>query len=281
MAEEQTGGAEVGPQKQEKTFWQKLSLWQKILIAIIILTFVFFAWTFIFGGINSIFEFAFVLIVTIVLMIVGYIVLVAGEIFFRPSYYSPKEDYFTRLSNVAIDYMPQNLNNIWFEGDIGKKAVMGGRIIGCLGIPYLIGKRKLDEKGNQAFVESELLETRVPVFEKIEYGKDGDTLFIYVKGWFIFKKTHYLRCNRLLHSTLNGDVTVYDINPVPYGKYFEYPFKQLQKDPQKIMIQSQLEVILATHEHQGDLISQSADAGIYFNPYFKLIEKTQSEISRE
>ena len=126
-----------------------------------------------------------------------------------------------------------------------------------------------------------MLETRVPVFEKIEYGKDGDTLIIYEKGWFIFKRRHHLRCNRLLHSTLNGDVTVYDINPVPYGKYFEYPFKQMQRDPQKIMVQSQLEVILATHEHQGDLISQSADAGIYFNPYFRFIEKSQSEISRE
>jgi hypothetical protein len=48
-----------------------------------------------------------------------------------------------------------------------------------------------------------------------------------------------------------------------------------------MMLQSQLEVILATHEHQGDLISQSADAGIYFNPYFKLVDKMNSEISRD
>lgn len=266
---------------QGKSFWQKLSIWQKVLIGLIILTFLGIGWVFLFGGINSIWEFAFIVLLTIVLMGIFYIVIVAGELAFRPAYYSPKEDYFTRLSNMAIDFCPSNLNNIWFQGDREKKAVNGGKILGCLGVPYFIGKPKLSEKGEQEYIDSKLLNMKIPVFEKIEYGREGDTFFIFEKGWFIFKRRHYLRCNRDLHSELNGDVTVYDINPIPYGRYFEFPFKQVQKDSGRIMIQSQLEVILATHEHQGDLISQSADAGIYFNPYFKALDKMNAEISRE
>ena len=263
-----------GEAPREKTFWGKISLWQKIVIGILIITFIIIVWSFLFGGINSIFEFVFVIFVSIVLIGIGYVVVVAGEIYF-------KEDYFTRLVNLAVDFRPENLNNLWFEGDVGKKSVSAGRILGCIGIPYLIGTPKRDESGAPVYVRSKILKQDIPVFAKIESAGDGDTLFVYEKGWFIFKRRHFLRCNRALHSTLNGDVTIYDINPVPYGKYFEYPYKQYQQETGKIMLQSQLEVILATHEHQGDLISQSADAGIYFNPYFKLMDKMKAEVDRD
>lgn len=285
MAEVTEQKDDIGAKKQQGDdsdgFWAKLSLWQKILLGILILTFIVIAWSFLFGGINSIWELAFIVMLTIVLGGIGYVVIIAGEIFFRPTYYSPKEDYFTRIVNMAIDYCPSNLNEVWFQGDKDKRAVLGGKVIGCLGVPYFIGRPKQDENGKQLYMESKLLDMKIPIFEKIEFGKDGDTLIVYQKGWFVFKKRHYLRCNRQLHSTLNGDITIYDINPVPYGKFFEYPFKQLQRDPGKIMIQSQLEVILATHEHQGDLISQSADAGIYYNPIFKMLKEGNSEISRD
>jgi len=283
MAEEQQKVQEVqNPQKDTSpTFWEKLSIWQKVIIGVILLTFIFIAWTFLFGGVNSIFELAFIVLLTIVLFIILYFITIAGELIFRSSYYSPKEDYFTKLSNMAIDYCPDNLNKVWFQGSTQKRAVVGGKIIGCLGIPYLIGEPILDDKGMQKYTKSEFLDTKVPVFQKINYGNEGDTLIIYQKGWFIFKKKHYLRCNMELHSELHGDVVIYDINPVPYGKFFEYPFKQVQRNPQRIMLQSQLEVILATHEHQGDLISQSADAGIYYNPYFKMVNESNAEISRD
>jgi len=280
--EKQTIQEVQNPQKNSApTFWEKLSIWQKVIIGVILLTFLFIAWTFIFGGVNSIFEFAFIILLTIVLFIILYFITIAGELIFRSSYYSPKEDYFTKLSNMAIDYCPDNLNKLWFQGSTQKRAVVGGKIIGCLGIPYLIGEPILDEKGMQEYVKSDFLDVKVPVFKKIHYGAEGDTLIIYQKGWFIFKKKHYLRCNMELHSELHGDVVVYDINPIPYGKFFEFPFKQVQRNPQRIMLQSQLEVILATHEHQGDLISQSADAGIYYNPYFKMVKETNAEISRD
>jgi len=270
------------PEKSsEPTFWEKLSIWQKVIIGVILLTFIFIALSFIFGGVNSIFELAFIVLLTIVLFIILYFITVAGEIILRSSYYSPKEDYFTKISNMAIDYCPDNLNKVWFQGSREKRAVVGGKIIGCLGVPYLVGEPKRDENGFQVYAKSEYLNMKVPVFHKVSYGEDGDTLLVYEKGWFIFKKKHYLRCNKELHSELHGDVVIYDINPVPYGKFFEYPFKQVQRDPQRIMIQSQLEVILATHEHQGDLISQSADAGIYYNPYFKMVKEQNAEISRD
>lgn len=264
-----------------KGFWGSLSLFQKLVIGIVIITFVLIAWTFLFGGVNSIWELLFVILLVIVLFIISYIVIVASQLIFKAQYYSPKEDHYTKLINMAIQYKPDNLNNLYFQGSDWKKHVRGGKIIGCLGIPYFVGKPKLDSKGKMIYYESKLLNKKVPVFEQLSYGKDGDTLLIYEKGWFIFKKKHYLRCNHKLHSELNGDVIVYDINPQPFGKFFEYPYKQLQGDVARVMLQSQLEVILATHEHQGDLISQSADAGTYYNPFFKLIEKEKAEIARE
>jgi len=264
-----------------KGFWGSLSLFQKIVLGAVIVTFVIIAWVFLFGGVNSIWELLFVILLVIVLFIVAYIVIVASQLIFKAQYYSPKEDYFTRLINMAIDYKPNNLNNLYFQGSDWKKHIFGGKIIGCLGIPYFIGKPKLDNNGKMIWFESKLLRKKVPLFEKVTYGKDGNTLLIYNKGWFIFKKKHYLRCNHNLHSELNGDVIVYDINPQPFGKFFEYPYKQLQGDISRVMLQSQLEVILATHEHQGDLISQSADAGTYYNPFFRLVDKQKAEIQRE
>ncbi len=48
MAEEQQKVQEVqNPQKDTSpTFWEKLSIWQKVIIGVILLTFIFIAWTF-------------------------------------------------------------------------------------------------------------------------------------------------------------------------------------------------------------------------------------------
>lgn len=265
----------------EKSFWQALSIWQKIILFIIILTFVFLGWVFLFGGINSLWELIFVILLVIVLFLITYFIIFAGQFIFKERYYSPKEDYFTRVINTAIDFKPSNVNNIYFEGDNDHKLVYGGQIKGMLGIPYFVGDPELDKDGQWIYYESKLLKKKIPKFKNIVWGKEGDTLFIYDKGWFIFKRRHFLRCNRELHGDLHGDVAIKDINPVPFGKFFEYPFKQLQKDIGKIMLQSQLEVILATHEHQGDLISQASDAGTYYNPYFRMIKEQSAEISRE
>lgn len=271
------------PQKkaQGKTFWERLGVGQKAIIFLIVVIFVAVAWFLLFGGFRSLYDAIFIIVIALFLSAVGYIVLVAGEIFFRPAYFSPKEDYITRLINLAVSYCPDNLNNLYFRGSIAKKHVYGGKIIGCLGIPYLIGSPLKDEKGKILFHESEMLNnTKIPIFEKIEYGREGDTFFIYEKG-FIFKKRHYLRCHIDLHSDLNGDVMVDDINPVPYGRLFEYPFKQLQEQAPRIMLQSQLESIIATHEHQGDLVSQATDNGLYYSPYFRGLQIQQSEIPKE
>lgn len=163
--------------------------------------------------------------------------------------------------------------------------VNAGKIIGCIGIPYLVGKQKLDSSGNPIFIESKYFNgKKMPVYDSIHYGEEGDTLFIVTKpaGFLgLFPKKLFIRCDRELHGELSGDVIIEDINPVPYGKFFSYPFKQIQKDSERVMVQNMLEVILQTFEHQSDLISMSADAGIYYNPYFKLVEKTNAEKSME
>ncbi len=264
-----------------KGFWGSLSLFQKIILGILIISFIFIGWVFLFGGVNSIWELAFVIVLAIVLFFIAYIVIVASKLAFKHDYYSPKEDMYTKYVNMAIDYCPNNLNNLYTEGSDWKKHVFIGKIVGCLGIPYFIGEAVQDANGKQVWAESKFTRKKVPVYKNITYGKDGDTMFVFEKGWFVFKKRHIARVNHDLHTELNGDVIIHDINLVPYGKFFEYPYKQIQKGIGRIMQQAQLEVIIATHEHQGDMISQSADAGTYYNPFFRMVEKGRAEITRE
>lgn len=268
-------------QESGKGFFESLSLLQKIVLFFVIITFVFISWVFLFGGVNSIWELAFVIVLTIVLFFITYIIIVASKLVFKSDYYSPKEDMYTKYVNMAIDYCPNNLNNLYAEGSDWKKSVPLGKIVGCLGIPYFIGDPVLDGDGKQKWVESKFTKKKIPLFSNITWGKDGDTMFVFEKGWFVFKKRHIARVNHELHTELNGDVIIHDINLVPYGKFFEYPYKQIQKGVGRIMLQSQLEVIIATHEHQGDMISQSADAGTYYNPFFRMVEKGRAEITRE
>ncbi len=281
MAEEGEPQLNSKQEVKDKGFWSSISLVQKIILGFIIITFVFIGWVFLFGGVNSIWELAFIIILTIVLFAIAYVVIVASKIIFKSEYYSPKEDMYTKYVNMAIDYCPDNLNDLYTEGSDWKKNVKIGKIIGCLGIPYFIGDPIIDENGKQKFIQSKFTKKLIPVFKSVRYGKDGDTLFVYEKGWFVFKRRHVARINHELHTDLNGDVIIHDINLVPYGKFFEYPYKQVQKGVGQIMLQSQLEVIIATHEHQGDMISQSADAGTYYNPFFRMVEKGRAEITRE
>lgn len=278
-------------QKKDNSLFGKMGGTQKALLIILGIAMFFIVWTFVFGGITSIYQ------------LIGFIVsfvaiggLFYGLAFFiswylAPDYFSPKKDYFTRLVNLSIDLKPSNVRDLYFRGEKDKKRVKAGKIVGLLGVPYFIGKiktydadvvnedRKLIHKaGSIVFERSLVLKKQLPVFEKVEYGEDGDTLFVYESGFLFLKNRHYLRCHKSLHGDLNGDVEIYDINPVPFGSLFEYPFKQLQSSPAKIMIQNQMEVILATHEHQYDLISQGVDSAVYFNPYFRLMQKQGAEM---
>lgn len=266
---------------EKKGFLANLGLFQKIALLLILLAICYLLFTTFFGGITSFYQLIAFLVAFFILLGLGIVLLKAIEIYFKPSYYSPKEDYFTRVVNMGIDYKPDNLQNIYFQGDKEKRAVYGGKIIGCIGLPYLIGEPELDKDGKWMYMESKLLDMKIPKFKNISYGKDGDTLFIYEKGSLINKRRHYLRCAREFHGDLNGDVVIYDINPTPYGKFWEYPFKQIQRDVGRIMIQSQLEVVIATHDHQGDLISKATDMGLYSNTQFRAMEKQQTEITRD
>lgn len=273
-------GEDIEPTKntQEQGLFAGMSIFRKILLFIVGLIIFLLAWNFIFGGITNVWEALFAVALFIAMLACAYVILKAINIVVQKGYYSPKEDYFTRITNLAVDLRPGNVRDLYFMGSKDKQRVKGGKIIGVLGIPYLIGDPEI-ENGRLKMVKNEKLDQDFPAFKKIWWGKDGDTLIIYEKG-FLLPKRHFLRCNWKLHSELHGDVTVFDINPVPYEQ-FEFPFKQMQKDPARIMIQSQMEIILATHSHQHDLISQGVDSAIYFNPYVRMIQKQQAELSAD
>lgn len=262
---------------------------QKAMLLIFGLAIFFLIWTFAFGGINNFYQLVFFIISFVAIAGLMMVMLTAISWYFAPDVFSPKKDFFTKTVNLAVDLKPTNVYNLYFKGDIGKKMVKAGKITGLIGIPYLVGKPKFHEediykdgkiiakKGSPVYEKSLILKRNMPIFEKIEYSSDGDTLFIYESGWFLFKRKHYLRCHRSLHSDLNGDVFIEDINPVPYGAW-EYPYKQLQEQPARIMLQNQLEVILATHDHQADLISQGVDAAVYYNPAFRIATRANAEM---
>lgn len=269
--------------KQKKGFFERMSFFQKILIFVIAVTFLLLAASTIFGGFKNVYQFLFYLVVFVALGLGAYVVIKATGLIFKPRYFSPKEDLRTKTINMATVYKPDNLRDLYFTGDRGKKRVCAGKIIGCLGIPYFIGKIIRNKKGKVVYTHIKDYEgKKIPKYENIRVSPtgEGDTLFIVKKGWFIFSKTHYIRCHRDLHSTLNGDVEIYDINPQSYG-WFEYPYKQMQRDVGRIMMQNHLEVIIATHEHQYDLISQGVDSAIYFNPYFQMELKRKAELGEE
>ena len=286
--------------KQPAGLFGSMSATQKVLLIIFGLAIFFLIWTFVFGGITNFYQLIFFLASFLGVGALFYAMIFFIQMYLTPELFSPKKDYFNRLVNLAIDLKPTNVYDLYFRGDKDKKRVKAGKIVGLLGIPYFIGNVKTygkpkdppdtvytDEKGNKhkkgemVYKESKVLKRKIPVFESVVWGDDGDTFFIYESGWFFIKKRHFLRCHRSLHGDLNGDVEIYDYNPIPYGSLYEYPFKQLQAHPERIMIQNQLEIIIATQEHQLDLISQGVDSAVYFNPYFRLLNKQQSEMSAQ
>jgi hypothetical protein len=279
MPDEQTMGGQKPKGKKEGLF-ASLAGWQKVLLLVFALIIFFLIWNFVFGGIKNVYQlFAFVAAFGAIIVL-GFIVLTAVQWYLQPEYFSPKKDFRTRLVNTSIDLKPPNVNDLFYRGSKDKRRVRGGHIIGLMGIPYLIGDIEKDANGEIQYEDAKILKnTKIPKFSKISYGLDGDTLFVYESGWFLFKRRHYLRCNNQKHGDLNGDVDVYDINPIPVGDFFEYPYTQVQKEPAKIMLQHQMETIIATYDHQQDLISQGVDAAIFFNPFFRFVEKQNAELA--
>ena len=271
-------GENIEPKKgvKKEGLLAGMSLFRKIILFLILLSIFLLAWNFIFGGISNIWELFFATVLFVFLSACAYIVIKAVQIYVQKGYFSPREDYFTAVVNLAIDLKPNNVRDLHFQGSRDKQRVKAGKILGILGIPYMIGEPELDDKGKMKYTKNEELGISLPKFKKILLGEDGDTLIVYEHG-FLFPKRHFLRCDKKLHSELHGDVTVYDINPVPAGM-FEYPFRQMQKGIGNIMVQSQLEIIIATQQHQQDYISQSADSAIYWNPYMKMIQEQKAEL---
>ncbi len=253
---------------------QKIAFIILILLIVIIVIFVFA------GGFQDIYQFLFYIIVLIAVVGGVAILLKTVSILFQPRYYSPSEDIKTKLTLLSQQFKPDNVKFLYFVGSNRRQRVLAGEIIGVLGLPEYIGDIDKDNDGNTQYTELLDFEgKKIPKFKDIEVNNElsGDTLFYVKKGNFIFAKKYFIRCSMSLHSDLNGDVEIYDINPVPYG-FYNYPFKQMQKDTNKIMIQNQLETILNTHSHQHDLISQSVDSAIYFNPYMRVSIKQQAEL---
>lgn len=277
MGEQQTNNNEV---VKKKGMFDRLNWLQKIAIFIIIVIGAITIIALIFTGTDKFYQFVFNLAIIIGCVAIIYFIIQATTMMWNKNQYSPREDLRTKYLNMAVFYKPDNVRDLYFTGDRGKKRVTAGKIIGLLGIPYFVGDIKKDNEGKVEYAEvKDVNGKKVPLYENIRLAQGGDTLFIVEKG-FLFKKRHYIRCNKDLHSTLNGDVEIYDINPQPYG-FFEYPYKQIQDTIGQIAMQNQLETIIATYEHQHDFISTGVDSAVYFNPAYRIAIKQGAEMPEE
>lgn len=271
------------PQQKKSEGWGKLTLFQKIVIGICVIIVLFLIINTWLGGVKSFWEFLFSIITIIGIGIVAYFFIKGILTYLKPSQFSPKDDYFTRTVNVAKSHKPKNVRNLYFTGNETKQAILAGKIIGCIYLPYYVGEPVKNENGELKLVYNKMFDKMVPLYKPVNVDEsDGDTLFIYSKSTGLFnEETEYLRCNRKLHTELHGDVFINDFNPVTFGKYFKYPYTQAKTMAAHIMKQSQMEMIIQTYDHQQDLISQSADAGLYANPFFRAKELENAEMQRE
>ena len=263
--------------QEKKGFWDRLGLFSKVLIVLAVVGVIGVIFFFV-AGVKSIWEFITLLIILGVFIGLVWLAIKGIMTYFQPRAFSPRDDNFTKLTEMAKFYKPDNLGDLFFVGDIGKKRVNGGRIVGCLGIPYLVAEFERDDSGNILMTEKKDPTNpakKIPRLKHLTIGDDGDTLFIVQKG-FINKKERYIRCNRQYHSTLNGDVEIFDINPYPHGR-FEYPFKQVQTKIDQLTMQSQLETLLTSQEYQLDLISMGVDKALSFNPDYLMARKLATE----
>lgn len=278
MAEEKTNNS--NEQTRKKGMFDRLNLLQKVAIFIIVIIGGITIVALIFTGTEKFYQFIFNLSIIIGCIAIIYFIIQATTLIYTNRQYSPREDLRTKYLNMAVFYKPDNVRDLYFTGDVGKKRVLAGRIAGLLGIPYFIGDIKTDKHGKPIFTEkTDQSGKKIPQYENIRLSQGGDTLFIVEKGT-LFKKRHYIRCRKDLHSTLNGDVEIYDINPQSYG-FFEYPYKQIQRSIGQITMQNQIETIIATYEHQHDFISTGVDSAVYFNPAYRIAIKQGSEMPEE
>lgn len=261
---------------KEKNFIGSMGIFTKLIVFIVVIAIVYVIWTTL-TGLNSIWDFLIALVQLAVLVALLWLSAKGVMAYFTPKAFSPRDDNFSKLTEMARFYKPNNLKDLFFVGDVGKKRVKAGKIVGCLGIPYFTADFERDEKGKVLLTDipdPTKKNRMLPKFRKI-VANEGDTLFIIQQG-FIFMKERFIRCNRKLHSTLNGDVEIFDINPYPYGR-FEYPYKQVQLEPVQLRIQSMLETLLTTNEYQLDLISMGVDKALSFNPEYLMERKRATE----
>lgn len=265
--------------QQKQGFWQRLGFFQKAVIVILLIVFGIIVFNFFTGAIKGVFDFFFAFLVVGVILLLLYFLVRTLLGAFKPKPFSARESFFVKIVGIARDMKPKNVRDLYFSGDVGRQRTLYGKIVGLCGIARLSGRVKVDSKGKTIYSKRKdpYNQNRyLPEFEKIDLSNEYDTFFIIKKG-IIFPKFHYLRVPKELHSTLNGDVEVYDINPQPYGRW-EYPFKVMQKEVRRITYQHQLEAILEVHEQQHDFAGVLVDSALGFNPNWQMIRRSGEQL---
>lgn len=209
------------------------------------------------------------------------------QTYFKPKAISPTQNNKSKLSRLAKQSKPPNVNELIMSGKNMRLRFKIGKIIGLLFIPYIVSVPEKDENGKIIMVEKtnifgkvELDKERKPVMipkmQKIP-DKDGDWLFV-VKSSLLGEE-RLIRVHHSLCSELANEVYVDAVNFLPSGD-FEYPDVQWKSKMSRIMAEHFAETAIEAFFLGLDYTAQAAQAGIRGDPTFnKIIEGATESLS--
>jgi hypothetical protein len=262
---------------QKKSTWEKVPFFAKIILVMAIVGILYF---FIWGADTSDLP-AFIVRIFIlaVLTFLAYFILQRFMSFFEPKPFSAKENLHSRLVNLAVIAIPPNIDGKKLI-TVGSNAFRGadyGKITGMLKLPMYVGKIKHEADGKIIYQKDERgAPTGIPERDYIE-ASESEYFFV-VKRGFLLPKFVYVRCHQKYVLSMENDVILKVSNLVPtMSSNYVYPFEQIFEDPSRIMNQNMHEIVVITFDHQHDLIANTTEDALRFNPYWEYSRRMQQE----
>lgn len=266
----------AGPPKQQST-WEKIPFFVKLILALCVIGILYFL---IWGtSMDNILEFMVRAFILAILTFLAYFLVKRFMSFFEPKPFSPKENLHSRLVNMATIAVPPNIDGHKLI-TVGSKAFRGteyGRVTGMLKLPLFVGQTHLDEEGKIVYRKDERGNpTNEPERDLIKTN-ESEYFFVVKRGRFL-PKFVFVRCHEKYVLSLDGDVMLRTSNLVPImSSNYSYPYEQIFEDSSRVMLQNMNEIVITTFDHQHDLIANTTEHALSFNPYWEYSRRLSQE----
>ena len=262
---------------KKKGTWEKIPFFAKIILGICVIgIFYFLVWG---SSMASIPEFIVRVFILSILVFLAYFIVKRFMSFFEPKPFSPKETLHNRLVNLAVIAVPPNIDGkkLICVGSSAFRGAEYGTITGMLKLPLFVGEIKRDASGQIVYAKDEQGEpTSIPE-RNFVHSKESEFFFVCKRGRivpnFVFVRTH----EKYIMS-MENDVILKVSNLVPtMSSNYVYPYEQIFEDSSRIMQQNMDEIIVTTFDYQHDLIANTTDAALHFNPNWEYARRMQQE----